>query len=383
MAIRLSTPPAPGGRPDLDSAAEEYARQTTRERGDARDAMVTLGLPLAARLARRYRHRGEPIEDLEQVARLGLVKAVDRYDPLRGSFTAFAVITIIGELRRHFRDHGWGVHVPRRLQELSLEVNQTVDGLTTRLSRTPTPGEVAGHLGISEAQARTAQQLSLAYTATSLNRPASDHSQAELGELLGESDANLALVEDRITIAGLIGQLPPRERRILALRFYGDHTQDEIAVECGISQMHVSRLLSRALAWLRHAMLSDRPAVWPDWQGRNRPGLRTRSAPREVTVELRGEVDRDSAAAVRRALLAAVRAAARRTTGRRVRVDLAGVPFVDAAGMAALASADEAGRAARVPVHVCRPPVHVRRVLVVAGLRHLLDHAEATARVER
>jgi RNA polymerase sigma-B factor len=384
MRTLLSTPPAPGGRIDLDAAAEDYARRLVADpagppRRSARDAMVALGLPLAARLARRYRYRGEPMEDLEQVARLGLVKAVDRYDPERGSFTAFAIITITGELRRHFRDHSWWVHVSRRLQELSLEVTQASAALTTRLSRAPSSAEVAAYLGISEAQARTGQDLALAYTAASLNRPTAD-GRAELGELLGGPDGQLSLVEDRLTVAELISRLPMRERRILAMRFYGDHTQDEIAAACGISQMHVSRLLSKALAWLRHAMLSDLPAVWPHWPGEHRPCLRTRSTVEAVLVEVTGEVDRDSAGPLREALFAAIRAAAgkavRRVAGRPVLVDLGSVPFLDAAGMAALLAAEEAGRTAGVPVLVRRPVAHVRRLLFAAGLHRLLESAD-------
>jgi len=364
--------PAPGHRTDLDAVAEEYARRLAGPAGRAaRDAMIATALPLAGRLARRYRHRGEPLEDLEQVARLGLVKAVDRYDPRRGSFTAFAVITITGELRRYFRDHSWGVHVSRRLQELSLEVIQATAILTARLARAPSAAEIADFLGITEAQARTGQDLSHAYTATSLNRPGAaggGDDRPELGELLGELDGDLLLVEDRITIADLVGRLPARERRILAMRFYGNHTQEEIAAACGISQMHVSRLLTKALAWLRHALLSDAPVSWPDWRGAGRPRAQTRCTRAAVTVTVRGEVDRDCAGPVRDALVAAVRQAA----GRPVRVDLAGVPLVDAAGMAALLAAEDAGRAAGVPVRVTRTGAHVRRLLTAAGLERLL-----------
>jgi len=375
MRTVLGLPPAPGDRTDLDVAAEEYARRMDGPAGPARraarDAMVAVALPLAGRLARRYRHRGEPLEDLEQVARLGLVKAVDRYDPRRGSFTAFAVITITGELRRHFRDHAWGVHVSRRLQELSLEVTQATAILTARLARAPSAAEVADFLGISEEQARTGRDLANAYTAASLNRPGSEDGAPELGDLLGELDADLCLVEDRITIAGLIGRLPPRERRILAMRFYGNHTQDEIAAACGISQMHVSRLLTKALAWLRHAMLSDAPASWPGWPDATGPHLHTRRTDAAVTVTVRGEVDRDCAGVIRDALVAAVR----RAGDRPVRADLAGVPLIDAAGMAALLAGEEAGRTAGVALRITRPTAHVRRLLTAAGLHRLLDDA--------
>jgi RNA polymerase sigma-B factor len=359
---------------DLDGTAESYARSVEdmpdgSDRRAARDEMVRTALPFAARLARRYRNRGEPLEDLEQVARLGLVKAVDRYDPERGSFTAFAVITITGELRRHFRDHSWGVHVPRRLQELSLDVTQATSFLATELCRTPTIPEIADHLGVAETEVRTGQELALAYTATSLNRPVCDDGRAELGELLGDFDADLSLVEDRLTIKELTGRLPAREQRILAMRFYGNHTQDEIAAQFGISQMHVSRLLSKALSWLRQAMLSDVVELWPEYSHDPSPKLRTTVAAGVVNVEVRGEVDRDSAGALRDALLAAVR-----TPGaRHVHVDFAGVPFIDAAGMTALLAAEERGREAKVKLRVGRPPAHVGRLLVAAGLQRLLE----------
>ncbi|HYN94583.1 MAG TPA: SigB/SigF/SigG family RNA polymerase sigma factor [Pilimelia sp.] len=357
---------------DLDVAAEGYfsglAGLPPPARTAARDQLVALALPFAARLARRYRNRGEPMEDLEQVARLGLVKAVDRYDPERGSFTAFAVITITGELRRHFRDHSWGVHVPRRLQELSLDVTQATAALTSTLARTPSTAELADHLGIDEREVRTGQELAVAYTPASLNRPVAEDGRVELGELLGGLDADLGSVEDRITISELISRLPARERRILAMRFYGNHTQDEIAAEFGISQMHVSRLLSKALTWLRHAMLSDSPVEWPTSTADARPALRTLPTAAAVTVEVRGEVDRDTAGSLRDALVAAVRSAGNRA----VRVDFGHVPFIDAAGIAALVAAEEAGRAAHVPVAVYRPAAHVRRVLVTAGLGRLV-----------
>ena len=231
---------------------------TARQRRAARDWMVTLALPFAGRLARRYRNRGEPLEDLEQVARLGLVKAVDRYDPERGSFTAFAVITITGELRRHFRDHSWGVHVPRRLQELSLDVTQATAVLTATLSRTPSTAELAAHLGIDGVRGahRPGAGAGVHGDLAEPARPATTVGPS-WASCWAALDADLGMVEDRITITELIGRLPARERRILAMRFYGNHTQDEIAAQFGISQMHVSRLLSKALTWLRHAMLSD------------------------------------------------------------------------------------------------------------------------------
>ncbi|GAA2518602.1 SigB/SigF/SigG family RNA polymerase sigma factor [Pilimelia columellifera] len=364
---------------DLDAAAETYAGLVAdlppgSARSGARDAMVSAALPFAGRLARRYRNRGEPLEDLEQVARLGLVKAVDRYDPERGSFTAFAVITITGELRRHFRDHSWGVHVPRRLQELSLDVTQATTILTNQLSRSPTTGELAEYLGVDESEVRTGQELAVAYTATSLNRPVSEDGRAELGEMLGGPDGELALVEDRLTVAKLIARMPAREQRILAMRFYGNHTQDEIAAQFGISQMHVSRLLSKALTWLRHAMLTDGPAIWPDSSPGATPSARVTHERQRVTVAVRGEIDRDSASTLRTGLASAIRTA---DGARFVLVDFDEVPFIDAAGLAALVDAEADARLAGLRVVIRQAPVHVRRVITAAGLHRLLEPVRA------
>ncbi|GGK43872.1 hypothetical protein GCM10010124_40870 [Pilimelia terevasa] len=382
MRSTLSPPRRPdsGDLLDLDAAAETYAQGVGAlpegpQRRVARDAMVASALPFAARLARRYRNRGEPLEDLEQVARLGLVKAVDRYDPARGSFTAFAVITITGELRRHFRDHSWGVHVPRRLQELSLDVTQATAVLTSELSRAPSTTEIADYLGVEEAEVRTGQELAAAYTATSLNRPVSEDGRAELGELIGAPDGELTLVEDRLTVTTLIAHMPARERRILAMRFYGNHTQDEIAAQFGISQMHVSRLLSKALTWLRTAMLSDAPAAWPESPTATAPSARiTHADDAAVTVTVTGEIDRDTAGMVRDELLRAVK---ERGAAARVAVDFAQVPFIDAAGMAALLAGEAAAGEAGVSLVVRRAPAHVRRVLATAGIDRLFEEPAA------
>jgi RNA polymerase sigma-B factor len=237
---------------DLDAAATDYATRMAgasgAERAVLRDALTRTCLPFAGRMARRYRGRGESLEDLEQVARLGLVKAIDRYDPERGSFTAYAVITISGEIKRHFRDRTWGVHVPRRIQDLSLEVGHASMVLTTELSRTPTPLELAERLKVSEAAVMEALESAAGYSPSSLNAPAGGDGPVEFGDLLGDHDSDLEMVDDKLTVAGLLLRLPARERRMLAMRFYGNRTQAEIAAELGISQMHVSRLLSRSLA---------------------------------------------------------------------------------------------------------------------------------------
>lgn len=359
---------------DLDLAATTFAARCQHadadERAALREELVSRCLPFAGRMAGRYRGRGESIEDLEQVARLGLVKAVDRYDPGRGSFTAYAVITISGEIKRHFRDRTWGVHVPRRMQDLSLEVTHAMVVLTTELARRPTVAELGAHLRLPEAAVVEALESSAGYTPASLNAPAGADGSAELGDLIGVPDPDLESVDDKITVAGLLVRLPARERQMLAMRFYGNRTQAEIAAELGISQMHVSRLLSRALAWLREAMLSD---VLPRWEGSNGPETHSMriTFTREagcLTVRVQGEVDRDTAARLRTSLRHAVTIAG----GDRLIVDLAGVPLVDAAGAAALADAAAAAAAAKADLALTGTQPYVARILGVSGLRSLL-----------
>jgi RNA polymerase sigma-B factor len=357
---------------DLDLAALDYAGSVASvpaaDRAGLRDGLVRRCLPLAARLARRYRGRGEPLEDLEQVARLGLVKAVDRYDPMRGSFTAYAVITISGEVKRHFRDRTWGVHVPRRVQDLSLEVAHATMVLTSALSRTPTAAEIAERLGLDETAVNQGLESAAGYSPASLNAPMNEGA-GEFADLLGGADPDLESVDDKITVAGLLLRLPARERRMLAMRFYGNRTQAEIATELGISQMHVSRLLSRALEWLRQAMLSDVP---PRWEGASpdQHGMRV-SAVREagvLTVRVRGEVDRDTAGRLRIGLRHAVSTAG----ADRVRIDLAGVPLLDAAGVAVLLDAASAAAVADVRFSIVGAQPYVDRILAVSGLAPLL-----------
>jgi RNA polymerase sigma-B factor len=243
---------------DLDPVATDFAARFVRagaaERAELREELVSLCLPFAGRVARRYRGRGETLEDLEQVARLGLVKAVDRYDPQRGSFTAYAVVTISGEIKRHFRDRTWGVHVPRRMQDLSLEVMHAVMALTAELAHRPTAAELAAHLRLPESAVLEALESAACYSPVSLNAPAEPDGSAEFGEQLGGADLELEAVDDKVTVTGLLSRLPERERQMLAMRFYGNRTQAEIAAELGISQMHVSRLLSQTLGNLRAAL---------------------------------------------------------------------------------------------------------------------------------
>ncbi|GIF55924.1 SigB/SigF/SigG family RNA polymerase sigma factor [Asanoa iriomotensis] len=362
--------------PALDAVAMSYAQRSGDDaRRAAREELVRSAMPFAGRLARRYRGRGEPMDDLEQVARLGLLKAVDRFDPQRGAFTGFAAATIIGELRRHFRDRTWGVHVPRRMQELSIEVNRASTELTAKLRRSPTVPELAERLRVDEEDVLAALETAAAYTPLSLNMPARAESEAELGDLIGGSDVGLEAVDDRLTVASLLCRLPERERRILALRFYGNKTQTEIATELGISQMHVSRLLSRALAWLREAMLSDAPR---QWQAGAAPGdhheitVHRDDNGGTVRLEISGEVDRDTADPLRTALIEAVDLAAGRNAPRDLAVSLAGVPIIDAAGVSALLAGYEAARAAGVRLRIGDTQLYVRRTLRVAGLSPIM-----------
>ena len=229
-------------------------RKTSEQ--DARDALVRRFLPLAQRLARRFVRSSEPEEDLQQVASIALIKAVERFDPDRGtSFAAFAVPTIVGELKRHFRDTTWSLHVPRRAQELGLGIEQAMETLTNRHGRTPTVAEVASHLHLGTEEVLEGLLAANAYQTLSLDAPQKLHDDEEredtLGETIGSDDDRFGLVEDDVTLAGVLRTLPERERRILHLRFVEDLTQTEIAAQVGVSQMQVSRLLRESIARLR------------------------------------------------------------------------------------------------------------------------------------
>lgn len=235
----------------LDPDTEEFARLRARIIEDL--------LPLATHLAARFRNRGEPFDDLVQVANLALIKAVDGFDPARGvSFSSYAVPFIAGELKRHFRDKTWHVRVPRRLQELSLQINRATDELTQRLGRSPTVADLARHLEVGEEETIEALEAAGAYHSLSLDAPAGGEDGAStLVDLIGSEDAELAEVDARVALPPLLATLPAREQRILAMRFFGNLTQSQIAAELGISQMHVSRLITKALTTLRHALMSD------------------------------------------------------------------------------------------------------------------------------
>jgi RNA polymerase sigma-B factor len=226
-----------------------------RENDAARAALVTRFMPLARSLARRYERSSESLDDLLQVASLGLLKAIDRFDPERGNaFVSFAVPTILGELRRYFRDCCWDVHVPRGTQERTLKLEEAERRLTLDRGRAPTVAELAQYLEIDVEQALDAMTAAKAYGALSLDAPRSSMTgepATTYAELLGEEDDRYALVEDRVTIARALEHIPARERTVLQLRFVEDLTQSEIAERIGVSQMQVSRLLRHALEQLR------------------------------------------------------------------------------------------------------------------------------------
>ena len=215
----------------------------------ARDELARRYLPLARKLAARYTNPNEPLEDLVQVASLGLLRAIDRYSPERGtSFSGFAVPTILGELKRHFRDTGWSVHVPRDTKELALRVDRASRELTDRLGRSPQLDELAQFLGLSVEAVLGALEAANAHFGTSLDAPAAgaDSESAPLVEMLGSDDDRLALADTALDLADGIRRLPLLERRALSLRFGEDLKQTEIAERLGCSQMQVSRLLTRA-----------------------------------------------------------------------------------------------------------------------------------------
>ena len=226
-----------------------------RGRGDraARDELVNRFLPLATRLAQHYHRGGEPLDDLVQVASVGLLNAIDRFDPERGSaFSSFAVPTIAGELKRHYRDKGWALRVPRELQESARRVERTTDRLVCELGRTPTVADVAGALDITPEQVLEARDAATAYRAESLDRPCRDDQDAtSVVDTLGTDDPGYLQAEHAATLQAMMSALSDRERDVLRLRFAEDLTQSEIGHRLGLSQMHISRLLRQALTRLR------------------------------------------------------------------------------------------------------------------------------------
>lgn len=227
-------------------------------RYDLRDRLVRMHLPLVEHLARRYQNKGEPLDDLIQVATIGLLKSLDRFDPEREvEFSTYATPTILGEIKRHFRDKSWAVRVPRQLQEMRLALTTATAELGQTLGRSPTVAELAKHLNTGEAEIIEGLEASNAYSTISLDAPSgegSDDDSPSLADTLGGDDLNLDNVEDRASLQPLLDALPSRERRILVLRYFANLTQSQIADEIGISQMHVSRLLAKTLNQLREQL---------------------------------------------------------------------------------------------------------------------------------
>ena len=280
-----SLPRTEHSAPDRTQARELFERLTQLSAGDPERARiratpVELHLPLVEYLARRFRNRGEWLDDLTQVATIGLIKSIDRFDLERGvEFSTYATPTIVGEIKRHFRDKGWAVRVPRRLQELKLSLTKAIGDLAQREGRAPTVSELAAHLQMSEEEVLEGLESANAYSTVSLDAPDSgDEDAPAVADSLGMVDDALEGVEYRESLKPLLERLPPREKKILLLRFFGNMTQSQIAAELGISQMHVSRLLARTLAQLREGLtIDDLPAAAQTPV----PGSRAGSSPQE------------------------------------------------------------------------------------------------------
>ncbi|MEV0228712.1 SigB/SigF/SigG family RNA polymerase sigma factor [Nonomuraea sp. NPDC050786] len=246
-----------------EMTAEELLAEMVREdtpdsvRERLRERIVEMHRPLAMEIARRYRYRGEPLEDLLQAAYVGLMKAVNGFDPTLGhAFRGYAVVTMTGEVKRHFRDRTWAIRVPRLYQERRSELNRLVADLSQDLGRSPTVAELAAKMNISEEDVLLTLDASAAYSTLSLDAPlGTDDDAASLGDVIPEVDDTLSTMVDREAVKPLIDALPSREKHILLLRFFGNMTQAEIAAEFGISQMHVSRILRKVLDQLRSELV--------------------------------------------------------------------------------------------------------------------------------
>ncbi|HKE54463.1 MAG TPA: RNA polymerase sigma factor SigF [Actinomycetota bacterium] len=261
----MSRPEHPIGSTDHDTELELFGRLPGDE--SAREELVEMFLPLAEYLARRFDRRGEPLDDLIQVASVGLLNAIDRFDTERDvQFSTYAAVTIIGELKRHFRDKGWAIRVPRRLQEVGLRVNAILPELSQELGRSPTVGEIAARCEASPEEILDAMEAVQAYSTTSLDSPVGEEGAAPI-EVLGGDDPSLEILEGWATVAPAVKELPERERRVLYLRFFRGLTQSEIAKEVGVSQMHVSRILSQTLASLREAVGAEQTDPLRDERG--------------------------------------------------------------------------------------------------------------------
>jgi RNA polymerase sigma-B factor len=238
---------------EREELRKKFIDYRTSHNRSLRNELIEAHKSLAMHLARRFANRGEPFDDLLQVAYLGMLKAVERFDPDRGlEFSTFATATVEGELKRHFRDKTWSVRVPRRPQELHLRLGNAINDLSQRLKRPPRIPELAEELGVSDEDVLEAMEVGGAYRSTSIDsRPADNGESLTLESRLGEDDHGFDLAEHRVLLERVIEELPEREQMIIRLRFFEEMTQTEIAQRVGISQMHVSRLLARTLAVLR------------------------------------------------------------------------------------------------------------------------------------
>lgn len=236
-----------------------FVRYRENNDDESRDELITMYLNLVKYLASRFRNRGEPIDDLIQVGTIGLIKAIDRFDIGREvEFTTYATPTIVGELKRHFRDKGWAIKVPRRLQELSFRVNQAMDALTQKLQRSPSILEIAEYLEVTSEDVLEAMETSEAYNFVSLesDRNSDGADSFSILEYIGADDQLLSVVDDRATLALALRYLSPQEQHVLYLRFFRGLTQTEIATQLDISQMQVSRLLRKTLRVLREHLVA-------------------------------------------------------------------------------------------------------------------------------
>ena len=245
---------------DKEKTRELFRRFKEEGDMDAREKLVMSHLNLVRFIANKFKNRGEPIDDLVQVGYLGLLKAIDRFDPARGlEFTTFATPTIMGEIKRHFRDKGWSVRVPRRLQELSAKVNQATDTLTSQLQRSPTIAEIAEYLDATVDEGLEAMESSSAYSSVSLEAPSGmeDDDAPSVIDRYATEDEELAFTDDRIIIEEALASFSPREREVIEMRFLQGMTQIEIAEKLGISQVQVSRLLRRTLKKIQEKIDPD------------------------------------------------------------------------------------------------------------------------------
>jgi len=272
---QMTTPaagvPAAAADPDVLEALDDAALLTMVQslpRGDRRrdaagEVLVSRYQPLVRSCVLRYKNSAEPQEELMQVGYVGLLKAINNFDPRLGaSLAGYAQPCVSGEIKRHFRDRRWGVHVKRSVQELRLELRDTAADLTAELGRLPSDGELASQAGVSEDDVREVRQADLAFRAASLDAPAAGNvAGASLSELLGDEDPNLEHVLDMEAVWAHWSELPRRQQRLLLMRFYGNLTQAEIGQRLGISQMHVSRLLADALAYLRDRLMEREPTT--------------------------------------------------------------------------------------------------------------------------